>query len=216
MSNAKDNQSKLTDLPILLSPSGGNDSTALQALANACAASGEPMVVQPGTYTLGATLVLNCIGDLSACTFNVASSTVTPAIRVGVTTSGPTQLNGILRLPKLVNTTKPTTGWAGQGVGIEFADLYQSEVYVPLVQGFAVGVTCGGYSSGFAYNTVRIGMLATNGIGLRLKAGAATGWVNQNTFIGGRIFIPSSEGAAIAGTRYLQMLPFNVATSGST
>jgi hypothetical protein len=83
MSNAKDNQSKLTDLPILLSPSGGNDSTALQALANACAASGEPMVVQPGTYTLGATLVLNCIGDLSACTFNVASSTVTPAIRGG-------------------------------------------------------------------------------------------------------------------------------------
>jgi hypothetical protein len=214
MSNALENQIKLADI---LTPAPGASTATLQAALDACAASGQRFVGAAGSYTLTATLVINCPVDMTAMEMTVASSSVSPAIRVGTITGATAQINGQVNLPRLSNSTKPTTGWAGQGTGIELANLYETEVYVPYVYGFAVGLDCGGYTSGFSYNTVRLGMISTNKVGVRLQGkNDATGWANQNTFLNGRIFIPSSEGTAISGTRYLQMVPLDVATSAST
>lgn len=195
----------------------GCSTATLQAALNDCVTRGVPFIGTPGTWTLTATLSIQCPGDLSMMTFNVASASVTPAIRVGTTSGAPTQLQGILRLPELLNTSKPGTGWAGQGVGVELANLYEAEVYVPHINGFAVGLDCGGYTSGFSYNTVRLGALRDNQVALRLQGKNATGgWANQNTFLGGRLAISSSEGSAISGARFIQAIPLDTVTANAT
>lgn len=195
----------------------GSSTAALQAALNDCATRGVPFIGTPGTWTLTATLTINCPGDLSMMTLNVASASVTPAIRVGTTTGDPTRLRGRLQLPKLVNSTKPGTGWASQGIGVELANLYESEVYLPYVTGFAVGLDCGGYTSGFAYNTVSLGAFIDNQVSVRLQGKNATGgWANQNTFIGGRLSISTGEGSAISGARYIQAIPLDTVTANAT
>lgn len=195
-----------------------DDSTALQVTADFCRDSGVPIIGDVGTAKIGATFVLQCAGDLSMMTISCPSTTISPAVRVGVITAGPTQLNGSLKLPKVVNSTKPVTGWASQQIGVELAELYQADIYVSCVYGFAVGLDCGGYTSGFAYNTVKIGMLSENKIPLRVGGKATTGWANQNTFLGGRLFISSGEGSLgseIAGSRYIQLTPTAATSTGT-
>lgn len=193
---------------------GSDESAELQALANFCASSGVPIRGDADTLIIGSTVTLNCTGDLSMMEISVDSSAVSPAIRVGTTTSTPTQLNGRLMLPRLTNSDKPVTGWASQQTGIELAGLYESEIYVPYVYGFDIGLDCGGYTTGFSYNNIRLGVLVANKRGLRLQGKAVGGWANQNQFIGGRIWIPSSEGAAISGARYILLAPLDVSVTG--
>lgn len=194
------------------------DSAGLQAMADFCFASGVPIQGCEGTSVISSTLVLKCAGDLSMLTISCPSTTVSPAVRVGVITAGPTQLNGSLQLPKVSNSTKPGTGWASQQIGVELAELYESDIYVPYIYGFGVGLDCGGYTSGFAYNTVKIGMLSGNKISLRLKGKTTAGWANQNVFIGGRLFVSSSEGSLgseISGARYIQLTPTAATSTGT-
>ena len=177
------------------------DYPTLQAAADAAGALGKKLVAR-GAFTLSETLVLNCAGDLSAATVSAASKDFSPVIRVGTNTGGPTLLNGSLYLPKVVNLSKPERGWAGQGVGVELANLYQALVTVPEVSGFAVGLDCGGYTSGFSYNTITILMLSRNKIGLRLQGKiASTGWANQDVFIGGRTITPTRTPSSAATSR---------------
>lgn len=194
-----------------------DDSTALQEAADFCRDSGVHIIGDTGTAKISTTFVLQCAGDLSMMTVSCPSTTVSPAVRVGVITAGPTQLNGSLKLPKVVNSTKPGTGWASQQIGVELAELYQADIYVPYVYGFAVGLDCGGYTSGFAYNTVKISMLSGNKIPIRVGGKTTSGWANQNVFIGGRLFISSSEGSLgseIAGSRYIQLTPTAATSTG--
>lgn len=195
----------------------GSSTAVLQAAINDCVSRGVPFIGTPGSWTLTATLTINCPGDFSMMTFNVASSTVTPAIRVGTTSGDPTRLRGRLQLPRLVNSTKPGTGWASQGIGVELANLYEAEVFLPYVTGFAIGLDCGGYTSGFSYNTINLGAFIDNKVSVRLQGKNATGgWANQNTFIGGRLSISSAEGTAISGARYLQLIPLDTVTANAT
>lgn len=195
----------------------GASTATLQAAINDCVTRGVPFIGTPGTWTLTATLTINCPGDLSMMNFNVASDTVSPAIRVGTTSGNPTRLRGRLQLPKLTNTTKPGSGWASQGTGIEFANLYEGEIYIPYVTGFDIGLDCGGYTSGFSYNTIALGAFIDNKVSVRLQGKNATGgWANQNTFLGGRLAISSGEGSAISGSRYIQLIPLDTVTANAT
>lgn len=195
----------------------GCSTATLQAALNDCVTRGVPFIGTPGTWTLTATLSIQCPGDLSMMTFNVASASVTPAIRVGTTSGNPTRLRGRLQLPKLVNTTKPGSGWASQGTGIELTNLYEGELYIPYVTGFDIGLDCGGYTSGFSYNTISLGAFIDNKVSVRLQGKNATGgWANQNTFLGGRLAISSGEGTAISGARYIQAIPLDTVTADAT
>lgn len=193
-----------------------DDTAALQAAADFCQVSGTPILGFEGTCTVTATINLNCIGDLAALTIRADTATVSPVVRVGTTAGNPTLLNGSLRLPKIVNSAKSGTGWPTLGTGLELANVYQAELYVPHVYGFFIGMFCGGHTSGFCYNTVHLGMISTNKIGLRIQGRTAAGWANQNTFIGGRFFIPGNEGTGIVGSRYIQLTPLNLAVVDNT
>lgn len=181
------------------------NTAAIQAAADYCLASGYLLFGEPGEYNTSGTLTINCGGDLSQMTINVNAAAVSPAIRIGNTTG--TGADAIyrydLKLPKVVNTAKTTTGWStfDSSVGVEGGNLYQCVVYVPYVYGFGVGVSFGGYTAGFVYNNVTIGTLQDNKINFRLAPHAATGWANENNFYGGCFAFSSGEGSAIAGCR---------------
>ena len=195
---------------------GATDTTAeFQSCADFCATYGVPIQGAAGQTTLSATLVLKCTGDLSMVRVYCPSTTISPAVRVGVITAGPTQLNGLLRLPKVYNSTKPALGWAAQQVGVELADLYQSNIFVSFIYGFAVGLDCGGYSSGCSYNIVELLLLSNNKISVRLKGKLTGGWCNQNLFLGGRCFVSSSEITDTSG-RYVQLTPLDTTVNDDT
>lgn len=193
------------------------DTNALNAAAEFCRLSGTPILGFEGTCTVSGTISLNCIGDLSALTIRADTAAVSPVVRVGTTAGNPTPLNGSLWLPKIVNSAKtPGTGWPTLGTGLELANIQQAELHVPFVYGFFIGIFAGGHTSGFSYNTVHLVMISTNKIGLRIQGRTAAGWANQNTFIGGRFFIPGNEGAAIVGARYIQLTPLSLAVVDNT
>jgi hypothetical protein len=193
-----------------------DDTAALQAAANFCASTGTPILGFAGTCRVTNTINLACIGDLSALTVKADSSAVYSVVRLGTTAGAPTLLNGAIRLPKIINSAKTGLGWPAGGIGLELANLYQAEIYVPYVHGFLIGIFAGGYTSGFCYNTVNLGMISSNKIGLRIQGRTSAGWANQNTFIGGRFFIPSEEGSNILGARYIQLTPLDLGIVDNT
>jgi hypothetical protein len=192
-----------------------DDTTNLQAAIDAAIAAGVSLNGVAGTSVVTSTIVMEgLIGDLSMMEFSAASASVDPVVRVGVNTGGPTLLNGKLRLPRVTNSSYIAgSGWAGFGTGIDLANIYQSEIFIPQVTGFDIGVDVGGYDSGCAYNTISILMLQNNKRGIRIGGKATTGWANQNVFFIQRAFINSGEGSAISGARYLLFAPFNTATN---
>ncbi|CAK0777617.1 hypothetical protein CCP3SC15_580002 [Gammaproteobacteria bacterium] len=195
---------------------GATDTTAeFQACADFCSAYGVPISGSAGSTTISSTLTLNCSGDLGMVNVYCPSTTISPAVRVGVIAAGPTQLNGVLVLPKVYNTTKPALGWAAQQIGVEVADLYQSKITVPYISGFAVGLDCGGHSSGCSYNIFDLLMLANNKVSIRLQGKTTGGWCNQNTFIGGRCFVDSSEITDTSG-KYIQLTPLSSLTNDNS
>lgn len=89
-------------------------------------------------------------------------------------------------VPRVINMSRGTAGWDGTSVGVKLVNLDTCSVYVPFVQDFEQGLVLSGMSAGVAYNTLTIGALWDNHKNLVLT-NDATGWVNQNTFIGGRL-----------------------------
>lgn len=85
--------------------------------------------------------------------------------------------------------------------GITLINLVDTYVDVPLVSGFDKGLFCWGRdSSGFAYNSIELGLLFDNIKGLTLFAGNE-GWCNQNVFMNGHIAV-SSGNLDSAGANY--------------
>ena len=196
-----------------------DDTAAIQAAANYARANGYVLTGPAGTCKITSTIVLLCDCDLSTMTWEANALNVKPVIRVGPISGGGSSADLVvskhIKLPKVRNTAKTTTGWnAGWGSGIELAHVYESRIEVPWVEGFKVGLDCGGYDYGFAYNEVRVGRVYNNEIGTQLKPKGATGWVNENLFYNGRYVMDSVEGVVTAA-RYIKLAPFDV-TDAST
>lgn len=104
-----------------------------------------------------------------------------------------------LHLPRLQRATRV---W-GEDRGLVIHRLYSSEVFVPHVQGFGIGVLLSPLGGGCVYNRFLIGHLDNNRVNLRLDPGL-TGWVNENQFHGGRYYHTGSE-TALAGTRQIEI-----------
>jgi hypothetical protein len=180
-----------------------DDTATLAACIAYCENTGSQIIGYPGTYLITSTLTINCSGELSAMTINAAGASFSPAVRVGLTTGSGSaaQLLLDLVLPKITNTSKVSTGWAGfsSAIGLEVANLYESRLTIPRVAGFGIGVQIAGYSAGNVYNEYRLGMLWQNKIQLKVGPAQAAGWSNENTSYGGRFGYDSAEGANIAG-----------------
>lgn len=179
-----------------------DDTAAIQAAFNYAASIGACVVDKTGkNYKITSMVTILCSCDLSNATFLVPAASVPIAVRVGSTTADVFTLS--LKMPKLLNISKTTLGWTGfqTAVGFDFANLYSSNIYIPDVRKFGVGVDVGGYGkggldAGNAYNTYEIGLLYDNFINLRLRSKGTGGFANQNTFVGGNYSGTGAEGPA--------------------
>jgi hypothetical protein len=164
----------------------------------------------PGkTYRVTAALdAWKCDFDFRGCDLSVEDNP-TYAVTVGITASVLVNITG--HLPRITNADH-AAGWSGEGTGVRVINCAGCQIFVPKVQGFAVGVHMDSDStSGCAYNTIHIGRLTNNKKNLRLWASSSTGFVNQNTFVAGQYHIESSEGSGISGARHLSVEPADVA-----
>lgn len=202
---------KLDDLVML--SDWGTTQVALQAAADYCFTNGAYLIGTNNlTVTLTSTLTLKCKGDLSMMTVQGNSANFTPMVRVGETAAAVLLLNGELRLPRVVNSAKVVgAGWATFQVGVDLANLYQAEIFIPEILGFDTGLWLGGFVEGCVHNDVHVLILNNNKRGVRIGGKATTGWANQNNLRLDRCFMNTAEGVAVAGTRHLWFAPFNVA-----
>jgi hypothetical protein len=146
--------------------------------------------------------------DFRGCTFSVENNP-TNALTVGLTASSTLNITGYL--PKIDNADH-VAGWSGEGTGVRVLNCAGAIIFAPKVSNFAVGIHMdSNSSSGCAYNTIHIGRLTNNKKNIRLWASSSSGFVNQNTFIGGQYHIDSGEGSGIAGARMISLEPADVA-----
>jgi hypothetical protein len=188
-------------------PTGVTDSTtAIQNGINAALAANKQIIAQ-GTYKISSKITIKGDTDFSQAIFNVYS---TPAIAVEISTgsaTNPTDIinNSVIWLPKsIVNQTKPSVGWAGQGIGVRTVNAYSCQIFVGNVVNFATGLQLTSYSTNNnAYNNYYLGHLENNQRNIQMICGDTTSAVNENTFIGGRCSHHSSEGTNISGVRQI-------------
>jgi hypothetical protein len=182
---------------------GSADATSqLQAAADAAFAAGVTLYAQ-GTYKITSTVTIKGDADMRAATFNYTGSGV--AVTVGL--SGSATFRRVVNLPKIINPSKTTTGWAQTNVtgttGVLVQNCYNVDLTVPYVQSFETGLQIyGTTSNGTSYCNVTLGHLDNNKRNLYLTADA-TGWANQNNFYGGRLSHESAEGTNVTGTRHV-------------
>ena len=187
--------------------------SALQMAADEALASGRFLTGYSGAALVTSTLNLKCSGDLSNLTIKANATLVNPVVRFGTTSGLPTTSKN-MKLPVITNTARVSGNW-GTGVGLEIANTNGNQLYIPSVTNFEYGLSVGGYNSGAAYNVVTLGLVYSNKINIRLIPLASGGWSNQNTFIGGRLGINSTDFtvSGYVGTRNI-VFAKGAATSG--
>lgn len=170
-------------------------SAALQTAFNTAATTGQRVQAQ-GTYTTADTLTINSDCDLSGLTINYTGTGV--AVIVGGSAVNPWRR---LALPQVYYANKnPAGGWDAGTVGIKLINIQScAQLIIPHVKGFETGVLLYGQGSGVVYNTIFLGHLENNKRNISFSADA-TGWANQNTFMGGRLSHSTIEGSPAIGT----------------
>lgn len=179
-----------------------DDTVAIQAAADFCFANNKTLVGE-GDFVVSSTIFLNCNCALGNASFYAPATTVSPAIRFGPNSAVATD-SKIAELPKVYNLSKTSAGWSGfdSSVGIDIANVLASQITVPRVEGFGIGIDVGGYETGNAFNNIFIGWIVNCKIGLKLTKKGTFGYSNSNTFYGGDVFIASSEGASVITGSY--------------
>lgn len=186
------------------------DTSAKINIADVCAKVAGRKLEAIGTYRVGAQkIVLTGDVDFSKATFFVYGS---PAIAVEVSTgnaSNPTTIlkNVLTFLPKRIeNKGKPSTGWAGQGIGLRIVNAQSCKIFTGNIVGFAIGAQETSYGVvGNVCNEIFVGHMENNAINWAIDEGDATAWVNENNHIGGRFSHYSSEGSNVSGTRHIRI-----------
>lgn len=82
--------------------------------------------------------------------------------------------------------------WADGTIGVVFINTYSSTIDIVEVAQFQYGIWCVGDTAGFVYNSVTLGAIRNNKVGLTLTTGAGVGWCNENNFFGGRFDVSST------------------------
>lgn len=211
------NQKQINDLNkdsnYLFKPSSALDhTTELQAAIDYCAANF--LNCKPiGLFKISGKVVIKGEFDGSRC--RIQTTTAIP-IAVEVSTGAgenPTTVLSLAEsesiiLPDIVNGTKPSTGWVGQGIGVRYVNVQNTLITERLIQDFAIGVQHTAYSAGCGYNTVHAGYLRNNKVNRQFIVGDLTGWCNRWDLFGGRYFHGSVEGTTpIEGVIHFDVVP---------
>lgn len=182
-----------------------DDSDAIQAASIKARDTNKILLIPPNTYRINKTVVMQCNVMATGATFTVNDRTLT-AIQYGSNFTYLKNLNATL--PSVIQLDKAPTGWGEGDVGIRIVNIGESIINIQRVTHFSTGVwlTTEG-SNGNVYNTYTFEWLGNNKVNLLLLQTDDYGWVNQNTFIGGRFSHSSAgEGDEIPGCRQIAML----------
>ena len=183
---------------------GADDTIAIKAAITYCEDNG--LLLSGGgigTYFVSETLQIIESCDFSNCVF-YAEGTTSPVFLLGSEDSSTQTFSKTYKMPKVYCSDKPYRGWDSGSVGIRYANLYSCVTYTPRVSGFEIGEWYGG-SRGHAYNEHHHEMPYGNKVNVLLQATSATGWVNENTFYGGRHGCNSSDTTDWSDTRNLKL-----------
>lgn len=172
---------------------------AIQAAVDHARSIGRP-VVGSGFFKTASTVTLRDTADLSKCVFTYTPSTGT-ALIVGDPAG---TIRKTIATPLVIAGAKTQTGWSqvASTIGVRVLNVESSNLTITGARNFEVGLDMHGQGSGTAYNNVMLGELGNNKVNLR-HSNDATGWSNQNTFIGGRLAHEGSEGNLAPGTRHI-------------
>lgn len=163
------------------------------------------VLVIKGEYEINGTVQIRCHLDAAAATLTAYDTTLNPAVLVGARTAGERLSDRTIVLPHVIQAGKTLgAGWSGTDVGVEISNTYSCHITTQRISSFSTNLWLSAYgSAGNVYNDITLGHLENGKINLRLAPADAAGWVNQNTFIGGRCYVASAEGTAIAGVRHI-------------
>ena len=205
------------DSSYLFKPSSALDhTTELQAAIDYCAANF--LNCKPiGLFKISGKVVIKGEFDGSRCRIQtqaygpISATPIAVEVSTGigenpVTVLSLTESERII-LPDVVNGTKPTTGWEGQGIGVRYVNVQNTLITERLVQDFAIGIQHTAYAVGCGYNTVDAGYLRNNKINRQFKVGDLNGWTNRWDLHGGRYFHSSSEGIEVEGVMHFDVVP---------
>lgn len=107
-----------------------------------------------------------------------------------ITYGGPSSTEyGFSRRLKFNVSRSSQSDWTSESnIGVNIVNTYQSYIDVVAARNFTIGVQMLGDSTGCVYNTVFLGHLVNNKVGLNLTNDdtSSVGWCNENVFIGGR------------------------------
>lgn len=176
----------------------------LQAANDAADLANQMLWIGPVAYNIGTTSIRFTTDVWADPNASITYSGTGNAVIIGNSNGNP--LNKLrMFLPRIIKSAKT---WASD-VGLRVECLFESEIWVPHIQTFAVGLDIVGgpgpsASQGTSYNTFYIGHLDNNQVNNRLKPQSVTAWANQNTFIGGRF--SHDTGGVSAGTRHCELV----------
>lgn len=150
-----------------------------------------------GTFRITGTVVFKGNVNMPNATLEYMGSST--AVELGVRSSKTENLAALL--PEIIKVIKE---W-GVDVGLKIINTYSSNITVPRIQNFGVGLLSTAYgATGTVYNTINIGHLENNKVNNLIELGTTDSWVNENLYIGGRYSHYSNEGMDVAGVSHIK------------
>lgn len=150
-----------------------------------------------GTFRITGTVVFKGNVNMPNATLEYMGSST--AVELGVR-SNKTE-NIVALLPEIIKVIKE---W-GVDVGLKIINTYSSNITVPRIRNFGVGLMSTAYgATGTVYNTINIGHLENNKVNNLIELGTTDSWVNENLYIGGRYSHYSNEGMDVAGVSHIK------------
>ena len=181
-----------------------DDTQALQDCNDYALAHGAK-VLAVGMFKITGKVTIKGAADYSGASLLVYGA---PAIAVEVSTGSAANPADIfyypeIRLPEILNMSKPASGWAGQGIGVRCVNLFNGNVYFGHIRGFDQGAVVTSFAQGAVGTKYFLPHLENNRANLCLTPGDSVGWVNENLFFGGGFHHDSNEGTTISGARHV-------------
>ena len=121
-----------------------------------------------------------------------------PAVVVGDADVANSNVDLILAVKKQVRD------WSNENtIGIRLVNTQQSSINIKQAERFTIGVQAYGHGRGFVFNTVKLGTILDNKIGLELSnedtlTTGVEGYVNENIFINGKFRVGSNIEAGVS------------------
>lgn len=182
-----------------------DDTAALQAAFDSIASAeylgtGQRLVIPTGLYDFNDTLTLDENFAILEChgTLKWTSDANIIAVMIGSSDSK-WGIRASLRLHH-----DPYT-WSTGATGIQVKNLTDSHITIERCVGFETGLQLVGDAHGTAYNQFRLDCIVENKIGIDFEC-VNGGWVNENTFYGGRFaYYSGGHQASYEGSRFVNI-----------